>query len=364
MKNEGMKEEQKRLKQLPMDYLWEGLILKDDVYNYNGTVLLIPAGAVIDSLRLRRLDSFSGKERFVMTTERSFEQIMTHREVNPRGTQQQIEDNSGYTDLKKNVDNMLDEVRHTKQVRAEQAIDIARETFEVMEARELSVMLNCIDTPRPMDEQLQRHSLNVAILNGMIAKSLGLDKKQTHDLVLAGLLHDVGKTMVPQEILDAPRKLTEKEYAVVKKHPEFSYQIIGEDVAEEVRLAALYHHERVNGKGYPYGMKDKIPLYARITAVSDVYEALVAKRSYKEERIPFDVLNKLAEEKFGLDHKATMTLINHMVRELRGKEVLMSDNSEGQVCFVPPNDIEYPIVQANGKVRQTDDEWKCIRFLS
>lgn len=358
------KTKMQNLRKLSIDSLWEGLILKDDVYNHDGSVLLIRAGERIDSLRLKRLSGFSGEERYIITTQRTFEQIMEHKKSDLRGTQQQIENNSGYTELKEAVGGLFEEVRDSKQVHSKQVFGIVEETCGVVRKERLSVMLSCIDTPRPIDEGLQRHSLNVAILNGIIARSMKLHEEQIQDLIFAGLVHDVGKTMIPQEILDAPRKLTAKEYEIIKKHPGYSYQLIGEDVKESIRLAALYHHERTDGKGYPEGISDRIPFYAKITAVSDVYEALVAKRSYKDERVPFDVLNMLSEGKFGLDYDTTVRFVNYMVGELRDKIVLMSDGSEGIVCYVPPNDIIHPIVVSKGIVRQTDDNWKCIRILS
>lgn len=81
--------------------------------------------------------------------------------------------------------------------------------------------------PRPVDEALQRHSLNVALLNGIMGQWLGLDETDVRNLILTGVLHDIGKTKIPEEILNAPRKLTQEEFEIMKRHPLYSFELLG-----------------------------------------------------------------------------------------------------------------------------------------
>lgn len=150
-----------------------------------------------------------------------------------------------------------------------------------------------------MDENLQRHSLNVAFTNGVIGQWLKLPEPVIKKLVCAGLVHDIGKTKIPEEILNAPRRLTEEEFEIIKAHPVYSYELLWDNVDEDIRLAARHHHERLDGKGYPDQIAgDEISLLARITAISDVYDAMISQRSYKESMIPFDVLEKFKRANF------------------------------------------------------------------
>jgi HD-GYP domain-containing protein (c-di-GMP phosphodiesterase class II) len=225
-------------------------------------------------------------------------------------------------------------------------------------------MFNCIDTPRPMDERLQRHCLNVGILNGIMGQWMGLKEDEVKLLIVTGVLHDIGKTKVPEEILNAPRKLTPEEFEVIKKHPVYSYELLGDGFDTRVRRGVLYHHERLDGSGYPDGLKgDELDLFARITAVSDVYDAMVSARSYKGARIPFDILNQFMNaEHRGLDLQITTTLTYRMLQYFRDQPVTMSDGQSGTVRFIPPNDINHPIVSAGTQIRQTGTDWYCVRI--
>ena len=101
-------------------------------------------------------------------------------------------------------------------------------------------IFQCITVPRPVDEALQRHSLNVALLNGIMGQWLGLDEKDIRSLILTGVLHDIGKTKIPEEILNAPRKLTPEEFEVMKRHPLYSFELLGDDISEDVRYAVRW----------------------------------------------------------------------------------------------------------------------------
>ncbi|GAB4221620.1 MAG: hypothetical protein Kow009_11990 [Spirochaetales bacterium] len=135
------------------------------------------------------------------------------------------------------------------------------------------------------DNETGNHMRRVGIYARLLAKALGMPEKFCEEMELFAPMHDIGKVGISDTILLVNRPLTEEEYAEIKKHTLLGYNIVRDK--EELRTASdiiLYHHERWDGTGYPYGLKaEAIPLSARITAIADVYDALRSKRPYKEE---------------------------------------------------------------------------------
>lgn len=133
-----------------------------------------------------------------------------------------------------------------------------------------------------LDPITKRHCENVGNLCGRICQYLKLNKKFTVHAIICGYLHDIGKSRVPYEILSKPTKLTAEEFEIIKTHTTLGYKMCMEDlVLRPYAEGALYHHEALNGTGYPSGLtKEKIPFVARIIRVADEYDALVTKRHY------------------------------------------------------------------------------------
>ncbi len=148
------------------------------------------------------------------------------------------------------------------------------------------------------DDYTYMHSVAVCALMIALARQLGLDETQTRQAGLAGLLHDLGKAMVPNEVLNKPGKLTDAEFAIIKKHPEFGHAALlqGSGVPASALDVCLHHHEKTNGSGYPKGLKgDEISLFAKMGAVCDVYDAITSNRPYKPGWDPAESLRKMAE---------------------------------------------------------------------
>jgi diguanylate cyclase (GGDEF)-like protein/PAS domain S-box-containing protein len=144
-------------------------------------------------------------------------------------------------------------------------------------------------------EQEQIHTQNVSRYCEAIAKAMGLSKKEVSDIRNAAALHDIGKIMVPPQILNKPGKLTQEELTIIRRHPEIGYQML-KSVDEYVILAeyVLHHHERWDGSGYPEGLRgDNIPLYSRIIAVADAYEAMTAVRPYQKSKTKEEAILEL-----------------------------------------------------------------------
>lgn len=148
------------------------------------------------------------------------------------------------------------------------------------------------------DDYTYMHSVAVCALMVALARQLGLDEATTRELGLAGLLHDLGKAMVPNEILNKPGKLTDEEFAIMKGHPAEGHRLLVEGAAVgEIPLdVVLHHHEKTDGGGYPHRLKgDEISLYAKMGAVCDVYDAITSNRPYKAGWDPAESLRRMAD---------------------------------------------------------------------
>jgi response regulator RpfG family c-di-GMP phosphodiesterase len=147
----------------------------------------------------------------------------------------------------------------------------------------LNTLLSLSNALEQKDEYTQNHSEKVAEISEKICLEYSTSEKFIEDVVIAGRLHDIGKIGLPDDILFAKRKLTDEEFAVVKKHVDMSYKIVKPvDVIGTISTFVLHHHERWNGEGYPHQLKEKgIPSGSRILAVADVYNALVSNRPYR-----------------------------------------------------------------------------------
>lgn len=142
-----------------------------------------------------------------------------------------------------------------------------------------------LQTVSSYDNRTFDHSINVAILATMIGVAMGFDNEHLKKLSQGGLLHDIGKSQIPLEIINKEGPLTDEEYELVKQHPKYGLLILRNNclISSTVRYIVYSHHENENGTGYPRGLKGKdIHIFAKIVHVADVYDAMVSKRSYKD----------------------------------------------------------------------------------
>ncbi|VXC98002.1 putative enzyme [Pseudomonas sp. 8Z] len=162
------------------------------------------------------------------------------------------------------------------------------------------------------DEYTYMHSVAVCALMIALARQLGLPEVAVREAGLAGLLHDIGKMAVPQALLDKPGKLTDSEFAQVRKHPEegSSILIASKQVSALVLDVCLHHHEKVDGSGYPHRLQgEQISLLAKMGAVCDVYDAVTSNRPYKQGWDPAESIRKMAEWKGHFDEQVFQAFV-------------------------------------------------------
>ncbi|HEX5393738.1 MAG TPA: HD-GYP domain-containing protein [Rhodocyclaceae bacterium] len=197
---------------------------------------------------------------------------------------------------KQAVASMFQEARMGKALDAEEALPLVEDIASSV-SRNPGALIS-LARLKNKDEYTYMHSVAVCALMVALARQLGLDEKQTREAGLAGLLHDVGKMMIPAEILDKPGKLTDEEFVVIKSHPEEGHKLLleGKNVSAAALEVCIHHHEKMDGTGYPHRLKgEQISLFAKMGAVCDVYDAITSNRPYKAGWDPAESLRKMAE---------------------------------------------------------------------
>jgi len=197
---------------------------------------------------------------------------------------------------KEAVIEMFSDVRMGKAIKIEQARALVEDISDsVLRQPHALISLARLKTA---DEYTYMHSVAVCALMIALARQLNLAEEMVRDAGFAGLLHDIGKVGIPMKVLNKPGKLTDGEFAIVKSHPEVGAKILIESyqVSPMVLDVCLHHHEKMDGTGYPHGLKgDTISLYAKMGAVCDVYDAITSNRPYKKGWAPADSIRKMAE---------------------------------------------------------------------
>jgi len=230
-----------------------------------------------------------------------------------------------------------------------------------------AVALN-IDALKVSDEYTFKHSVDVATMSMLIAKKSGLSERDIQKIGMAGLLHDLGKSRIPNEVLNKAGKLTEEEFAIMKKHSLFGYQILKEkkDIPQEVLLGVLQHHEKINGRGYPMGVSaEQISSYARILSVADIYDALVTERPYKKAFSQQDAIEMIMAMTDELDITYMRSFLAIMILYPVDSVVTLSNGEQAKVVENNPNYPLRPKVVGlkNGVIYNLSDDINCASLL-
>ena len=225
-----------------------------------------------------------------------------------------------------------------------------------------------IDTLKFSDEYTFQHSVDVATISMLIAKNSNMSEREIQKIGMAGLLHDMGKSKIPNEILNKAGKLTEEEFAIMKNHSLYGYQILKEKggIPQEVLMGVLQHHEKLNGRGYPMGVEaDKISSYAKILAIADIYDALVTERPYKKAFSQQDAIEMIMAMTDELDITFMRNFLGIVILYPVNSIVTLSNGEKAKVL---KNNPQYPLRPKviglhTGKVYDLSEDIKCASLI-
>ncbi|SDM29655.1 HD-GYP domain-containing protein [Halarsenatibacter silvermanii] len=349
-----------RQKTVPTLKLKPGMKLADNVKNEYGGIL-VPAGTILNEKFIELLDRHGIKSVTVEkeSKEKRSDNIKKIEEIKEK-----------YQEASDESRNLFSKTRQQRKIDTDQLVKMFYKVKDLQEKEGAQQeLVNLFSTIQDPDNYLYHHSLDVSILASMFADWLGMKDGDKKQLIMAGLLHDIGKIEVPYDILNKEDALTPGEFAEVKKHAHEGYKIAKECpvLKEKAVQGILTHHQCCDGSGYPLKLQGhNIPLYGRILAIIDVYDAAVSKTVYNDEKPSFKVIKHLSQEQANsFDEELCDIFRENMVGFHSEARVKLDNGKVGRVIYDPPNKPEQKIVETAGKfINLFTSEREIVQVIS
>ncbi|MDE6622048.1 MAG: HD-GYP domain-containing protein [Lachnospiraceae bacterium] len=198
------------------------------------------------------------------------------------------------------------------------------------------------------EDSVYNHCIDVALISNVLARWLHFSEADQMMATACGLFHDVGKFMLPSGVLRKPGKLTPDEFEIVKTHTIEGFHLLGRysNIPEPVKNAALMHHEKCDGSGYPYGlMGDEIDRFSKIVTIADIFDAMTSERVYRAAMCPFSVIKYFEDDGIQkYEMKYILTFLENVSNAYLNHKVTLSNGMKGNVIFINPNNFSKPVV--------------------
>lgn len=318
-----------KYKRCVIEDLKPGMVLGTDALSARGKVML-SANTVLGAANVKRLAAWGFDSAIILEDDAVGDDVRDKRLL------ERVMFSAKYEQTVSLVKHAFDEIRYFREVPLKQMQDLSDNALVSLTATPGA--LGYLHSLRDVDNYTFQHSVNVAIIAGVLSKWLGEDTERMKDMVLAGLLHDVGKALVPPEVLNKPGPLTASEMEVMQRHSEYGYEMLkkAKVLADDVLAGVWQHHERLDGTGYPRGLREGNVLpSARIIAIGDIYDAMTSDRVYRSKMTPFVVIKTLFANMFDkLDAAMCTIFLNNLKDYFVGSTVQLSDGRLGEVIFM------------------------------
>lgn len=343
------------MKRINVSELIPGMVTAEDVYNYNDQ-LILPKGLTLTDKNITRLEFYSilsiriddGQAEETSSSPVPIEQPYSER----------IKASPEFREFKEKFDENLDDFKQNMNDIVQKGApmdvhEILDETMALLHNTNGPInIFDMLHNMRQYDDLTYAHSMNVALICNVFAGWLHMSAEDIEMATLCGIFHDIGKLAIPDTIVKKPSKLTDEEYNLIKTHTVEGYHILQkQDISIHVKNAALMHHERCDGKGYPLGLSgDKIDKFAKMVAIADVYDAMTAARVYRGPLCPFKVIEIF--EKEGLQRyeaEYILTFLENVVLTYMNNTVRLTDGTEGKIIYINKDKLSKPMIQTADK---------------
>ena len=339
------------MKEVSVQNLTEGMVIAVDVTTKSGQRVL-EKGAKLDKQTIMRLSFYNIPTVLIQEDE---------VKVAPKAYSQTIKQSDKFKSFQMDHTMVIAALHNSFEGYVNQGIpldleDLLSKVQELFDSCKTSLELfNMLHNMHTSDDSIYAHSLNVTLICRQIGKWMKVDDAELRLMTLCGLLHDIGELKVPAEILDKPGKYTDEEFEMVKMHTQYSYELLAPlPIDQHIKYAALSHHERFDGSGYPAGTsQDEIDEYAMLVAIADVYDAMTTVRAHRAPLCAFQVIETV--EKEGLQKynpKYILPFLKQMAGTYQNHRIMLNDGRSANVVMINQHNLSRPIIQM--------DDGSCI----
>ncbi|WP_026509457.1 HD-GYP domain-containing protein [Butyrivibrio sp. LC3010] len=340
------------MKRLITKKLVPGMVLSDNIYAHDNNQLILPKEYVLDNQAITKLTFYSIQSVLV---EDSSEDLIASFDNNKsyaaslRQTAEFIEFKKDFEDCATKFKSGIEDLINDKEKFDIDSI-ISPIYALLHKGSSSSNLFDMIHNLRCYDDATYVHCISVAMICNILGQWLKMSEEDILILTEAGLLHDIGKLLIPNEIITKPSGLSSDEYSVVQTHPSQGYMILTDlNLSDHVKNSALMHHERCDGTGYPAHLRGpQIDYFAKCVAIADVYDAMTSARVYRDSLCPFIAIEMFENE--GLqkyDTNAIMTFLQNIVNTYLLNRVKLSDGREGEIIFINRAHLSRPTIKIN-----------------
>lgn len=353
------------MKQIPVSELVPGMVTAEDVLTYDFT-LIIPKGIVLTENIISRLEGYS--IYYIYINDEIIDELSK-----PITGIQQLQDAPSLPTSKERIrssaqfqhfsndftrcaehfrDNLMKSLYHNQPLFANELVE---ETMQMMKQEHSDIsVFDMLLNLKNRDDSVYAHCIDVALISNILSKWLHFSEEDQRMAAACGLFHDVGKFLLPAGVLRKPGKLTPDEFSIIKTHTIEGFHLLNryDNIPLPVKNAALMHHEKCDGSGYPYGLcGDEIDKFAKIVTIADIFDAMTSERIYRKAMCPFSVIKHFEDDgiqKYEL--KYILTFLENVANSYLNHRVTLTNGMEGDVIFINRDSYSRPVI------RTTTDE--------
>ena len=340
------------MKLVSVDKLEPGLVVSENIYTLDDR-LVLPKGTVLDSKDIERIRAHSLYNIFVEEEKKA---VAPKKEAaqTELSYAEKLKNTEGFIRFKQHIEDHAEKLEESFRMLANDSmpLDVDKLTEPVyqlfVEAGGTAGVFDMLHNLHDNSDAVYMHSLNVSLICNTLATWMRLPEDMVRVATASGLLHDIGKMLLPSDLLNKKDKLTEYEQKVMDTHVLKGYELVKEkDIDQHIKNAILMHHEFCDGSGFPFHLKgDKIDEIASIVTVANIYDDLTNKRVYRGPICPFEVIEQFENE--GIEKYAPtviMTFLSNIVNTFIANRVMLNSGQTGDIIFINPDHLARPVVK-------------------
>ena len=338
------------MKRVKTALLVPGMVIAKDVHNANN-ILVIGKNTVLTDEYITKLTFHSIYSVYIK------EEVVQEQKTpaNEKSfAHSRVKDSAEFKEFKKSYEKAVVKLESTfhdiisMQSQKIGISELCRQATDMLDDTRGGIhVFDILHNMRDYDDSTFNHSMNVALICNVFADWMHMSDMEKEIATVCGLLHDIGKLRIPDRIVKKTARLTDEEYELIKTHPMEGYNILFESrFISSVQNAALMHHERSDGSGYPLGLKgNQIDKFAKMVAIADVYDAMTAARVYRGALCPFKVIEMFEKEGFTMfDPEYMLVFLENIVQTYLRNWARLSNGREGEIVMLNKQKLSRPVI--------------------